>query len=246
MWKCEARNVRLCVLIRTVKEIWLLKSHCWLWKKIETILSHVLIITWWSGKLTPQQPVTVKATEIQTSHRLWCIRHWRTDCNCIVSEPTKWRRHSVTVLKSDNVGIVTSDRLRSELMSDNVSLTPFISHIHITSQLKHLDGHQPSLTFLRPPTSPLIDVCFCRWSSAMSRVDDEANRIVFCLDDGCLSVVNVVDAVCMTQYCFVSTRVVVLLVWETEDIFIRYWCSSHNIYFHSPSLQPSSKSHFHK
>jgi len=200
MWKCEARNVRLCVLIRTVKEIWLLQSRCWLWKKIETISSHVLITTWSSGKLTPQQPVTVKTTETQTSHRLCCNRHWRTDCSIALS-PSRSSDVVTPSLCSNpttSASLHQTDSDRSwcrQWVIDSSSLTftsPHNSNIStVTNRLS---------LFLRPPTSPLIDVCFL--SSVVGDVTGgcrgESHYVLF----GrrlFISRKRYVDAVCMTQ-----------------------------------------------
>jgi hypothetical protein len=165
MCKCEACNVRLSVMIRTVKEIWLLKSRCWLRKKIETILSHILIITWWRGSVDSAAASNCQTEwqQTQTSHRLCCNRHWRTDCNCIVSEPTEWRRHSVTVLKwsspttSASLRQTDSDRSWCQTMSHWLHSSLSHSH-HLTTQTSRRSPTVSHFFFAHPPLRWSIDV----------------------------------------------------------------------------------------
>ena len=82
----------------------------------------------------------------------------------------------------------------------------------------------------------------------MSWVDDETNRIVFCLDDGCLSVVNVADAVLHDPIYAWCRRVVVVVLGFGKQKIILFAIDAHLIistsFHHLSNRHP--KSHFHK
>ena len=220
MCKCEACNVRKRVLIRTVNQIWSTENQ------IRTISSHVLI-----GEVSSTALSNYRSDQAQTGHRLLRNRHWRTDCNCIVSEPTKWppslRHCAQSWNRQRRRRHIRPTPIGAEV--DNESLTPFISHITSPHNSNISTVTNRLLTF-SSPTHLSTSRCLCRSSMASGVTGDtDADRIVFWLDDGCYQ-----SGASMMRFawhhCYWCRRVVVEFgKQKIFNVFLFATCSSHNI-----------------
>ena len=156
MCRCAAWNVRLCVLIRTVKINWLLTADCWLLTEKVSFVSHHLVVTWWRGK--SQRPQCHRMN--QTSHRLATVTDGVTECICTVSEPTESPplRHCAHSVRQRRRRY-TQTGCRCE--SDNESSTHQLSHsLHLTTQTSRRSQHR-RITFSSPAHLSTVDVCVC-------------------------------------------------------------------------------------
>ena len=150
MWKCEACNVRISVLIRAVNGNWAMTVDCK--RRLKQSSAESLSSRGDEGS-RPTAPGGCGNSRAQTSHWLLRNRHWRqTEISLSPSRPSD-HHHSVTVLirptTSASLHQTDSDRCWSR---QGVTDSTRLSH-HITSQLKHLDGHKPSshFFFAHPP-----------------------------------------------------------------------------------------------